>query len=760
MKIGILTLFYNNINYGGCLQAYALTKVLNKMGYDAEQISFEMTSLKNFYSDYTTLEKIKVMGIKGVKVLIDRLTKKKTKECKIQGVALEEKKEYFTDFIKNIKNSNTVYSHNTLTTCLDNYDAFIVGSDQVWNFRFFSPHHFLEFVPMGCKKKIAYSASTGGDNKFDFKQKEYLKKSLKTFDAISVREASVVKSIRKITKQKCINTLDPTLLLNKEDYDQICAERIEKEKYLFCYFLNPDEKTRLLASKFAKQKDLKIVIMPMIQQDVNFGDRQINKGPAEFLSLIKYAEYVFTDSFHAVVFSRIYQKDFYSFGREGKASYLNLRLKDLLSMFDNSHRFFKSSISFNKLLKSKPINYDKSTEGFYKLKEKSLNFLIENLKEDNKKKLPIDNCTACRTCESICPKNCISIKADKQGRYFPKTDEKLCVSCDLCKNTCPVINRVKSEVTNPLCYAVKTNDTEQRLNSSSGGIFYEIAKNVLQQGGAVFGAAFNTQFKVEHICIDRLEDLHLLQGSKYVQSDIGDSYKRAEEILKTGRKVLFSGTSCQIFGLKNFLKSEYKNLLTIDLICHGTPLDWVWEAYLNHLKKRFNSVIKNISFRDKSQGWRNYCFKVEFVNGEIFIEENSKNTYMLAFLKNYLLKQSCYNCYFKGFNRVSDFTLGDAWGIERFCTELDDNLGVSVIYVNSQKAKILFEELENVQKKEVDKIEAIKSNPMMISSVTEPKNREKLLKKINEDNFEIVVKKYLKKSLPDRIIDKLKRFVK
>lgn len=738
MKIGILTHFYNNINYGGVLQAYALTKVLNDKGYDAEQISFNIDSIKDstkiFWNSYTTLEKIRRYGIVGC---ISHLTKKmkKTSATHFYNRAyLEPKEKFFSEFITKINHSDTVYNHYTISSCLDNYDTFIVGSDQVWNFKFYTPHFFLDFVPQGDKKKISYSASTG-TNKFDFKQKQYLKKSLSSFDGISVREASVVKNISKITKQKCISTLDPTLLLTSEDYDQICSERLEEEKYLFCYFLNADYKNRELAINYAKEKGLKLVVLPMLEQDDCFGDKQVNGGPAEFLSLIKHADCVFTDSFHAVVFSNIYKKDFYSFGRVGQHAYMNIRIKDLLAMFDNNHRFFKSRISFKKLLKSKPINYDKPKEKFYKLKEKSLNFLTESLKTGREKELPIENCTACRGCESVCPKNCISIQASKKGRYFAKIDKKQCVDCDLCKKTCPFLNRVKSIETNTLCYAVKTNNTEQRLNSSSGGVFYEISKKVLEQGGVVFGASFNSNFKVEHLCVERLEDLYLLQGSKYVQSDIGDSYKRAEEILKTGQKVLFSGTSCQIFGLKNYLKSEYENLITIDLICHGTPLDWVWEMYLRHLTKKYKSEIKTVSFRDKSQGWRDFCLRIKFKNGIELKESYRKNSYMQAFLNNYTLKQSCYNCYFKGFNRVSDFTIGDAWGIERFCNELDDNLGVSIIYVNSQKAKNLFKELKDIQAREVDKIEAIRTNLMMVSSVTEPKGRENFLKQINENNF-------------------------
>ena len=309
-------------------------------------------------------------------------------------------------------------------------------------------------------------------------------------------------------------------------------------------------------------------------------------------------------------------------------------------------------------------------------------------------------------------------------------------------------------------YGAINKSDDVRLKSSSGGIFTAIASEVLRQGGVVFGAAFDSDFKVKHTCVESLEDLTCLQQSKYVQSDVGDSYKKTEDLLKTGRLVLYSGTSCQIFGLKNYLRKEYGNLLTLDLICHGAPLDWVWELYLKFLKTKYNCEIEEVSFRDKTFGWRNFALCVKFKNGETIKEEFKNNLYMQVFLKNLSLKSSCYNCYFKGFNRVSDFTLGDAWGIEKFCPAIDDGLGVSLIYVNSAKGKEIFDSLSSLDKVKVDNIEAIKTNLMMVSSVREPKNRKKFLNKVNETNFEKISNKYLRQGLVERTLKKVKRIIR
>jgi len=214
----------------------------------------------------------------------------------------------------------------------------------------------------------------------------------------------------------------------------------------------------------------------------------------------------------------------------------------------------------------------------------------------------------------------------------------------------------------------------------------EISNQILNNGGVVFGAAFRKDFSVAHTCIQSIAENSSLQGSKYVQSNTQETYKLAKEYLDKGKKVFFTGTPCQIHGLRAYLNKEYENLLTADLICHGVPSEKVWLLYLNYLKKKMGAEITNIFFRDKRVGWKNFSILIKFANGRKHHVPASKDPYMMAFFKNYSLRPICYECPFKGIERVADFALGDAWGIK----DLDDDLGTSLVMVHSPKAHCLW----------------------------------------------------------------------
>ena len=234
------------------------------------------------------------------------------------------------------------------------------------------------------------------------------------------------------------------------------------------------------------------------------------------------------------------------------------------------------------------------------------------------------NCCGCTACVQRCPKHCISLKEDEEGFLYPLVDESVCIDCGLCENVCPVLNQ-KSEKQPLLQYAAKIKNQNIRMNSSSGGIFSLLAESVIEGEGAVFGARFNDVWNVVHDFTDTKEGLSSFRGSKYVQSYIGDSFLQAERILKSGRLVMFTGTSCQIRGLKLFLRKDYPNLLTVDFICHGVPSPKVWKKYLNGIlyksarmvtKKhavlsKTYPTITSIEFRDKTlQGWKKFSFVV------------------------------------------------------------------------------------------------------------------------------------------------------
>lgn len=349
-----------------------------------------------------------------------------------------------------------------------------------------------------------------------------------------------------------------------------------------------------------------------------------------------------------------------------------------------------------------------------------------------------DRCVGCSACKSKCPKNCIDLKSNAEGFLYPQIDYKLCVKCGLCEQVCPVL--CKKDVNNYeiKTYAVKSKDEQVRLNSSSGGAFYLFAKYVLENGGVVFGAAFDEKFKVRHDFIENLSELGKLQGSKYVQSDIGDNYVKAEKFLQEGRLVLFSGTPCQVAGLKTYLGKDYENLLALGLICHGVPSPRAWEKYLAEITKEHNSTPQNVSFRHKSKNSDGYGFRVEFTDDKIFYEKQSKNKYLQVFLKNYCLRLSCYNCNFKNYDALSDIIIGDFWGIENYLPNFYDEKGISILIVNSHRGASI---LKTVKQDKTfcfdiaDRKWGEQGNPMLLFSTPRPIERDIFLTQVKNKSF-------------------------
>lgn len=390
-KIGIISHFYGNQNYGGILQAYALVTFLNnKCGFNAEQICFEMDvsrfciieknkifTLLKYFNPWKYYNRIRFYIIRAFnKIFIDKyLLERKKSINKFADSILHSKKSYRTDCIRE---------------CNADYDCFITGSDQVWNLDWFSPAFFLEFANSG-KVKIAYAASVG-HSCLSEDRISYFKNVLPTFNSISVREKDAVDLLQPFSTQKIKWVLDPTLLLEVKDWEKICSGRRVKEKYLFCYFLGRDKKIRKLAKEYAKKHGLKIVNLPHLngfcKADLNFGSYILyDIAPNDFISLIKYSECVFTDSFHACVFSGIFHKNFFVFKRKGLEN-ASGRLYSLCELFDCLDHFCDKPEMFSSdyIESLEPINYQKDFKLLKEMKEQSIQFLHEalNNKENNK----------------------------------------------------------------------------------------------------------------------------------------------------------------------------------------------------------------------------------------------------------------------------------------------------------------------------------------------------------------------------------------
>lgn len=307
-------------------------------------------------------------------------------------------------------------------------------------------------------------------------------------------------------------------------------------------------------------------------------------------------------------------------------------------------------------------------------------------------------CNGCSACFNICPVNAISMVKNSEGFLYPQIDYSKCTHCGLCDKAC--ISEVsESNNPNPDCYAVMAND-DIRKNSSSGGVFTILANYVLEKKGGVCGCTFDEKdLKAKHIIINKIEDLNKLRGSKYIQSEIGNCYKEILKLLKTGELVLFSGTPCQVAGLKRFLLKDYENLLTVDILCHGVPSAKVYQKYLKEIFKSENEKIINVKFRDKEYGWSSESTYNITTNLNKYIINCNENNFQKAFVKNICLRKSCTNCQYCTTKRVGDFTIGDFWRIDYFYPELNDGKGTSLFLINNEKAQSILNTIENNFKK-------------------------------------------------------------
>ncbi|WP_018590329.1 Coenzyme F420 hydrogenase/dehydrogenase, beta subunit C-terminal domain [Terrisporobacter glycolicus] len=326
-----------------------------------------------------------------------------------------------------------------------------------------------------------------------------------------------------------------------------------------------------------------------------------------------------------------------------------------------------------------------------------------------------EKCCGCHACFNICTKNAISMNYDEDGFLYPIINAKRCVECNLCKNVCPILS---SKVSDSLykIYACYNLDEQVRKLSSSGGIFTLLAKYVIERKGIVFGARFDENLKVIHDEINNENKLNVFRGSKYVQSEIGNTYFRAKLYLEKGILVLFSGTPCQIHGLKSYLEKEYENLICVDLICHGVPSPKIWTSYKDEISNGKRCI--DMKFRDKTLGLKDTKIKFYFEDGSVYEEKYNDSKYINGFIQNCFLRLSCYRCDFKGENRKSDITLGDFWGIKDILPNLDDNKGISLIISHSNKAEKILGEIKNsTYIKEVNSQKTFKENPCALRPV-------------------------------------------
>lgn len=352
------------------------------------------------------------------------------------------------------------------------------------------------------------------------------------------------------------------------------------------------------------------------------------------------------------------------------------------------------------------------------------------------------NCFGCTSCASICPHDAIKMQPDSMGFLYPVVNEDKCVNCGLCEKTCPLSDLSKSlKGKTKWAYCLYNNDLKILLESSSGGLFWELSKYIIENGGVVYGVVYDKDWFVRHERATEFSKLQKFRGSKYVQSSLGDTFKSVEVDLKNDKLVLFSGTPCQIAGLKKFLRKDFEKLYTCDLLCHGVPSPSVYKDYISFVKKKRKSEIVNINMKDKTESWGNQSLRIYYVNNTS--EQGTSLTYLWnrVFFSNLTLRPSCYVCNFVDYDRCSDFTIGDYWNIKKYHPDFYNHNGVSLILIQTYKGFELFNAIkENFKYRQIKRGEYPQDS--LEVPVAVPPLRDCFWEDLSNKGFTFVARKY------------------
>lgn len=367
--------------------------------------------------------------------------------------------------------------------------------------------------------------------------------------------------------------------------------------------------------------------------------------------------------------------------------------------------------------------------------------------------ISVEQCTLCGSCNNACPVNAISFRRAYLDFQYPTIDMNRCIGCGHCERACPLLaDKRKPENSYPIAFAAKNKNEKIRLQSSSGGVFYELASKALSDGGYVCGAVFDEQFHVKHIVSDTQEDLERMMGSKYAQSDMGFCYREIKKKLDDGEKVLFTGCPCQVAGLRTYLGKDYLNLLLVELICHGIPSDSMLQTYIGMQEKKYGAKLKRLEFRNKANGWHSSSVRMQFENKCIYAAPIGADAYMKGFLGNVFLKPACYSCNFRNFSSGADITIGDFWGAEIELPKEDDNKGISAVIANTEKgfAGLKSSELLLIP---TEKEKIIKYNKNLVQSEMQNSQRSEFYSYAEINGYEAAIRSFLE----EKLIQKLKR---
>ena len=654
-------------------------------------------------------------------------------------------------FAKENYDISNIYEIKDLVKLNDICDTFILGSDQLWNYGLAKPFGyamFLDFVN-DDKKKLACATSFGhdtfgGPDGYKKIVYEYLSK----FDGISVRENSGVDILKNDFDLDAKLIADPIVMCGKEAFEELVHKstlNLKNENYIIAYILDYSKEKEEYLCKISSNFNKKVYVIVdglpwRFEENKNKYTKVevLNKITAcDFLYAISNAFFVVTDSYHGMCLSILYNKQFLCFGNNKRG---NTRFLSLLEKLELKNRLFTGEKLYSDIINF-PIDYFKVNEKLNAFTDYSKKWLSDKLSttksgysNDNTcLSLERSKCTGCGTCAAVCAKKAIKIEPDDEGFLKPSIDSRLCNDCGLCKKRCPVLNFTKVNNPDPDCYAVMAQDNIREI-SSSGGMFTLLANYILERNGVVCGAAYNDDHSVSHLIINSEKDLFKLRGSKYIQSSSWECYQQIRNYLLDSKWVLFVGTPCQVSGLKSFLHKNYEHLVTVDLLCHGISSYKVFKKYITDLFG--NKEIDSLEFKAKKPwGWH-AGMNIKFKDDSAYSKICDIDPYFASYLSGLSKSSSCALCKANSLPRQGEFTIGDFWKVTAFDKNLNDGLGTSMVLVNNEKAKRIFEEIKKLSitklVKQVPIKFAINGNNIIVRPYKLNKNRNLFFKYLSD----------------------------
>ena len=768
-RVGIATL-HSAINYGVYLQAFAMQKKIEDFGYDAEIIHYVKRTERKTSSGLKSKIKRAVLHPIQTKKIIDSKVMKSGKNFKRRSFA-------FSKFAS--ENFNLTRLCNDLSDAEEigkKYDACVCGSDQIWNpvHTDCNPYYFLQFIP--AEKRIAYAPSIACED-IPEKYMEDFKKYISSFASVSVRESSGAELVEKITGKKCENTVDPTLLFDKNFWNEFAfAERLVEEPYVFCYFLGGAEIHKKAIERIEKVLGKKIVFSPFNTtiNNLNTGEK-IHADIKEFLTLVRDADFVITDSFHGMAFSVNFRKSFAVVKRsdtdKGKHTRVNdflakIGLEDRVITDENSDDFNFSEVNYEKSEKLLEDWIEESSDYFEKALKKVLD-KDNSCEKKNISALPEDSCYGCTACKAACPKKAIEMKKDALGYLHAVVDEDKCIDCGLCLKKCEVIkeNVSRCEDFETDCFIAWMRDSEEIKNSSSGGMFYALAKKAIEDKSYVAGAVYTDDFKgVKTVVTNDIEIVKKMRGSKYFQSDKGNVFNEVKNLLDKNEKVFFTGSPCECAAIRTFLGKDYDNLTTMSYICHGPSAPEVLKKYIEEIEEENKSRVTFFTTRYKKDGKHLPLYlKADFENGDRKLIEYAPSELARIFMSGCAMRNSCLNCKFKSLPPFSDIYVGDAGG-KYYPVEKFNEAGTSCVFVSSEKGRKMLEGIKErlcVVDADVDKMIQSRNNILFPSKAPTYKRAEEFRRELESSGVQKTANKmFPRTSIKKRMMGKIKGLIK